>query len=199
MRTTILSLAATTCVVAACSAPAPQPASAAPAATAAAPAAGASLAADIVTDVSEVEKKMVDLAKAIPVDKYGYRPSAGVRSVQEVLMHVASDNYFMPAAIGATPPAWTGITLSDYKSAGAFEKRTVTPDSAVAQMAASFAFLKEALQKQDAAALARKQQMFGSEYTGQQVLVMTATHLHEHLGQLIAYARANNVTPPWSK
>jgi hypothetical protein len=28
---------------------------------------------------------------------------------------------------------------------------------------------------------------------------MATTHLHEHLGQLIAYARANDVTPPWSK
>jgi hypothetical protein len=28
---------------------------------------------------------------------------------------------------------------------------------------------------------------------------MTATHLHEHLGQLIAYARSNGVTPPWSQ
>jgi hypothetical protein len=24
-------------------------------------------------------------------------------------------------------------------------------------------------------------------------------YLHEHLGQLIAYARSNKVTPPWSK
>jgi hypothetical protein len=29
--------------------------------------------------------------------------------------------------------------------------------------------------------------------------IATVTHLHEHLGQLIAYARSNNVTPPWSK
>jgi hypothetical protein len=27
---------------------------------------------------------------------------------------------------------------------------------------------------------------------------MTAD-LHEHLGQLIAYARMNGITPPWSK
>jgi len=25
------------------------------------------------------------------------------------------------------------------------------------------------------------------------------THLHEHLGQLIAYARSNGVVPPWSR
>ena len=29
--------------------------------------------------------------------------------------------------------------------------------------------------------------------------IATVTHLHEHLGQLIAGARSNNVTPPWSK
>lgn len=201
MRAPVLSLVASTLLVAACSSPAPQAAPATPAAgaTATPPAGNTAIVGDITADVSELEKKMVDLAKAIPAAKYGYRPSAGVRSVQEVLMHVASDNYFMPAALGATPPAWTGITLADGNSAGAFEKRRVTPDSAVAQMSASFAFLKDAMQKQDAASLVAKQKMFGSEYTGQQVLVMTATHLHEHLGQLIAYARANNVTPPWSK
>jgi hypothetical protein len=41
--------------------------------------------------------------------------------------------------------------------------------------------------------------MFGAEYTGQQVWIMATTHLHEHLGQMIAYARANNIVPPWSK
>ena len=27
----------------------------------------------------------------------------------------------------------------------------------------------------------------------------TAAHLHEQFGQLIAYARSNDVPPPWSK
>jgi hypothetical protein len=35
--------------------------------------------------------------------------------------------------------------------------------------------------------------------TGRSLWIATVTHLHEHLGQLIAYARANKVTPPWSK
>ena len=29
--------------------------------------------------------------------------------------------------------------------------------------------------------------------------LMIGGDLHEHLGQLIAYARMNNVVPPWSK
>ena len=41
--------------------------------------------------------------------------------------------------------------------------------------------------------------MFGQETTLRSSWVMTVTHLHEHLGQLIAYARSNKVVPPWSK
>ena len=60
---------------------------------------------DLMKDVSEVEEKMVSLAKAIPADKYGWRPAAGVRSIGEVVMHVASDNYFIPAAAGTPTSA----------------------------------------------------------------------------------------------
>jgi len=37
------------------------------------------------------------------------------------------------------------------------------------------------------------------DMTVRQMWVMTTTHLHEHLGQSIAYARTNGVVPPWSK
>lgn len=150
-------------------------------------------------DVTEVEQKLVDLAKAIPPNKYAYRPGTGVRSVGEVVMHVASDNYFIPAAAGTAAPAATGISSDSYETVVAFEKRAVSPDSAVKELQASFAFLKDAMKAQAPAALAEKKSMFGAEYTGQQVWIMATTHLHEHLGQMIAYARANNIVPPWSK
>lgn len=150
-------------------------------------------------DVTEVEQKLVDLAKAIPPNKYAYRPGTGVRSVGEVVMHVASDNYFIPAAAGTAAPAATGISSDSYETVVAFEKRAVSPDSAVKELQASFAFLKDAMKAQAPGALAEKKSMFGAEYTGQQVWIMATTHLHEHLGQMIAYARANNIVPPWSK
>ena len=58
-----------------------------------------SLTADLRADIEQVEKKMLDLARAIPEDKYGWRPGAGVRSISEVLLHVTADNYLMPAAL----------------------------------------------------------------------------------------------------
>ena len=29
--------------------------------------------------------------------------------------------------------------------------------------------------------------------------VRLVTHMHEHLGQVIAYSRANEIVPPWSR
>jgi hypothetical protein len=39
----------------------------------------------------------------------------------------------------------------------------------------------------------------GRHPTTRQLWITTVTHMHEHLGQLIAYARSNGITPPWSK
>ena len=35
--------------------------------------------------------------------------------------------------------------------------------------------------------------------TRQGFWILATTHLHEHLGQAIAYARSNGVVPPWSR
>ena len=42
-------------------------------------------------------------------------------------------------------------------------------------------------------------QFFGNEMTYRGVLMALVSHEHEHLGQMIAYARSNGVTPPWSR
>ena len=64
---------------------------------------------NLIRDVTEVERKVVGLARAIPAAAYDWRPGTGVRSASEVFMHVAADNYFMPAAMGISVPAETGI------------------------------------------------------------------------------------------
>jgi len=163
------------------------------------PAAPASLTADLRTDIDQVEKKMLDLARAIPADKYDWRPAAGVRSIAEVLKHVAADNYLIPAALGHPADPATGIKGDDYKTAMAFEQRPLDRDATIAQLEKSFTHLDSILAAMPAAALGEQVSMFGEKFTGQQALILTATHLHEHLGQLIAYARSNAVVPPWSQ
>ena len=159
---------------------------------------GSTIAADLRADIEEVEKKMLDLARAIPEDKYAWRPAAGVRSIGEVLMHVAADNYLMPAAIGFPADPATGVKGSDYKTAVAFERRPMNKAATIAELEKSFAFVKKSLDGTSGDKLNAPVSMFGMSLTSQKAWIMTTTHVHEHLGQLIAYARSNGIAPPWS-
>ena len=154
---------------------------------------------DLLKDISEVETKVVGLAKALPEGTYSWRPAEGVRSTGEVLAHVAADNYFLPAAMGIAAPGETGINGKDFKTAAAFEKRAMTRDQVIAELSKSFAFLKTSMSAVTDAQLNAPIELFGQKTTNRGLWITTATHLHEHLGQLIAYARSNKVVPPWSK
>jgi uncharacterized damage-inducible protein DinB len=155
-----------------------------------------SVASDLLADLSTVETKIVDLATAIPENKYNWQPDSA-RSVRRVLLHVAADNYLLPAMIGFTPDPATGIT-TDYATGAAFEARNLPKDSIVAELRRSFAFVKQSLQGTTATTMAGPVTMFGQPFTGQSAWILAVTHVHEHLGQLIAYARTNGVKPPWS-
>jgi uncharacterized damage-inducible protein DinB len=153
---------------------------------------------DMHRDVNDVQKKLVDLAKAIPEGAYSWRPT-GARSTGEVLLHVAADNYLIPISMGKPAPASTGITATDFKAVETFEKRKLTKDQIVAELDASFKHLHEAMGLTTDANLNEKIKFFGQDWSRQRAMLATVTHLHEHLGQMIAYARSNNVAPPWSR
>ena len=95
-------------------------------------------------------------------------------------------------------PKDTGIT-KDYKTAEAFEKRPMNKAAVVAELEKSFAFLRTSMDATTDAQLDTTIDMFGQKSTARGLWISTATHMHEHLGQLIAYARSNKITPPWSK
>ncbi len=149
-------------------------------------------------DINEVERKIIALANAIPESAFGWRPAAGVRSVGEVFQHVAADNYILPVLMGTPAPAATNIT-ADYNTAVAYETRPgLTKAQIVADLQASFAHLHRAIGVNTDANITEQINWFGSQASRLNAMVGTVTHLHEHLGQLIAYARSNGVKPPWS-
>ena len=84
------------------------------------------LRAGYLADFDTMQTKFQELAGAMDADTYGWRPMDGVRSVSEVFMLIAAENYFVPSAWGATPP--DGITPSFglfEKLAGVTDKRDV--------------------------------------------------------------------------
>ncbi len=161
-------------------------------------ASGQGLMAEMHRDVNDVQKKMIDLAQAIPESAYVWRPT-GARSVGEVLLHVASDNYLIPIMMGKPAPAATGISATDMKTVDAYEKRKLAKSQIVADLEASFGHLHAAMGLTTDANLGENIKFFGQDWSRQRAMLLTVTHLHEHLGQMIAYGRSNNVAPPWSR
>jgi uncharacterized damage-inducible protein DinB len=163
----------------------------------AAPVSAQSFMGEMHRDVNEVQRKLVDLAKAMPDASYSWRPT-GARTVSELFLHVAADNYLIPVLMGKPAPAATGIT-SDYQTAGTYEKRQLNKAQIVAELEASFVHLHQAMGLTTDTNLSENLKFFGQDWTRMRAMVLTVTHLHEHLGQAIAYARSNNVVPPWSR
>src|SRR5688500_14533188 len=92
---------------------------------------------DLLRDIGGVETKSVALYKAMPQAAFEWRPGKGVRSTSETFMHVAADNYFLPALMGVQAPAETGIT-KEYSTAEAFEKKTMSREAVIAELEKSF-------------------------------------------------------------
>ncbi len=55
-------------------------------------------------DLETMESKFLDLAGAMDADMYGWHPMDSVRTVSEVFMLIAGENYIVPSAWGADPP-----------------------------------------------------------------------------------------------
>jgi hypothetical protein len=129
--------------------------------------------------------------------QYAWRPAEGVRSSAEVLLHVAAPNYWLPISLGIDPPADVPIAEA-FETMVAFEKETDRA-AIIASLGASFDHLRSAIAATPEASLDDDLEYFGRQGTVRSYLVEITTHLHEHLGQLVAYARTNGVTPPWSR
>lgn len=140
--------------------------------------------------IDQAREKILSLAEAMPAEKYTWRPGEGVRSVGEVFAHVSGANYFLPTFWGAKIP--DGVDPRGFEKEGGDKAKTIDT------LKKSFDFLKQQIAAVSDADLDRKIKMFGQDATVRDAMMVLASHAHEHLGQSIAYARMNKVTPPWS-
>jgi len=156
----------------------------------------AALRTSYLASLDEVQGKILQLAEAFPADKYAWRPAPGVRSVGEVFMHVASEYYaWSPRSFGATPSPVVTMTPEGFKQ---FES-TATKENVLKHLKEGFAYGKQAVSGVDPATLTGTKKFFGQDATTADIALGMSGDLHEHLGQLIAYARMNGIKPPWSK
>ena len=135
--------------------------------------------------------RLVSLAEAIPEDKFAWSPGEGVMSIERVFMHIIRYNYYYPASsFGITAPE--GIDVENLEMLTG--KATVLD-----HLQPSLDHARAVLAQMSEADLSKTVVLYGRDTEAWNVLLQLQTHMGEHLGQLIAYARMNEVVPPWSQ
>jgi uncharacterized damage-inducible protein DinB len=122
---------------------------------------------------SHVSRQLIALAEATPQEKFAWRPGPDVRSTSEVYMHIVIGNFYLLSVTGPKMPAdLSSLDLDAVKTAHGAAKP---------------------------ADLRRKVKIQGVDADVDGIYLRIIVHANEHMGQLIAYARMNGITPPWSQ
>ncbi len=138
---------------------------------------------------THVTRQVIALAESTPADKFGWRPEPGVRSVSEVYMHIVIANFGLLSVTGVKLPP-------DLKRE--MEKSVTDKAKVIDWLTRSFEIVKVERAKVKHADFGRAVKNGKTDATVDGMYMRIIVHANEHMGQLIAYARAAGITPPWS-
>jgi len=135
--------------------------------------------------------RVVALAEAVPAATYARRPVPAVMPLGQIFAHIARFNYEYPArAMGIAAPA--GIDRDTLE-------RVVEKAAVIALVRRSAEHVRQAVRRMPEDQFGQATTLYGRQVPQWAVLLQLLTHMNDHLGQSIAYARVNGVVPPWSQ
>jgi len=147
-------------------------------------------------EISAIEKQVVEIAEAMPEDKFNFSPESlnipggeykGVRTFAVQVKHVASSNYFI----------WSPLTGD--KVPESIKDGNGPPD--LKNKADIIKFLKDSFALgHKAAATLTAQNMLQTAGNGKSTRLHLAefgvAHAYDHYGQMVEYLRMNGIVPP---
>lgn len=127
-------------------------------------------------------------AREMPADKYGYKPTDGVRTFGEEIKHVANGNDYLCAAIsGMEKPKRQDVSTTDKQGL-------------VDLLASSFDFCSKALGSVDDSKLGEPVPFFGGSKVPRATAMMALPiDWADHYGHQALYLRMNGMLPPSAK
>ena len=150
-------------------------------------------------EISGIEKQLVEVAEAMPEDKFNFSPEnlnipvsnyKGVRSFAVQVKHVATSNYFIWSPL-------TGDKLPEGLKDGNGPEALKTKTEIIKFLKDSFALGHRA------AATLTAENMLQTAGNGKSTRLRLATfgvaHAYDHYGQMVEYLRMNSIVPPASR
>lgn len=140
--------------------------------------------------LQQAQGNIVALAEAFSEEQMDWRPAEGVRSVGETILHTAAANYYIAMKMGYPPPEGVDIMTME---------QIQGKDKIIDTFKQSSAFIQEKMQTVGSDSFGEEVDLGFGKFSRLSSLLIILEHNGEHKGQLIAYARSNGVTPPWSQ
>ena len=106
-------------------------------------------------------------------------------------MHIAITNFYLLSVTGPKMPA--DLTSPD------MEKTVTAKAKVIDWLNRSLDAVQSARAGLKLKDLKRKVRVDGKDATVDGMYLRIIIHANEHMGQLVAYARMNGITPPWSE
>lgn len=135
--------------------------------------------------------RVLSLAEAMPAETYSWQPDEGVFTVERVYTHIARYNYYyLEESLGI--PAPDDVDVENMES-------VTGKENVLEILERSIEHVKSNIEAMPDSKLQEPTELYGRTVNGQAVLMQLITHMSEHVGQAISYARMNGVVPPWNQ
>jgi uncharacterized damage-inducible protein DinB len=128
-------------------------------------------------------------AEKIPENLYSYRPTPEVRTVAQLIGHVADASRFFCSSASGDKPSQVSA-----------EKTMTTKAQLTKALADSFAYCDKVITGMDDTKGMEAIKFFAGGMSPRgMVLSFSTTHNYEHYGNLVTYMRLNKIVPPSSE
>lgn len=152
-------------------------------------------------EVSAVEKQIVDVAEAMPEDKFNFSPAdlkisgsdyKGVRTFAVQVKHVGASNYFIWSPL-------TGDKLPEGLKDGNGPENLKSKAEIIKFLKDSYGLGHRAAATLTAENVLQSVSLGKTESTRLHLAEFGVAHAYDHYGQMVEYLRMNGIVPPASR
>ncbi len=157
--------------------------------------------ADLIKDWEAQKKMLLDVAEAMPVDKFDYKPTPQQRTFGQQLLHITIGNVELMSLLGTKRPRPFNVKVDSTRpipesSVKATKKEILTMLSGAYDYGT--AVLKEQTPSSINLLLNKDTVYFGPSTRGR-VVWSLLSHAMDIYGQMVVYLRLNGIVPPASR
>jgi len=154
------------------------------------------------------QTQVLSLAEAIPEEAYGWRPASDARRFSEALVHIAGGMLMLLYRAGVVTDEVMDLCggihgdeatrwLEIVHRSQTLEKTFTEKPDVIRLLKRGFEIVEESFSSLSDEDLDATRDLFGEVTTLRRVYLRILAHTHEHMGQVVAYAREMGFRVPW--